>query len=167
LKVTQKRGVLTCRPPFKNAPAAFLRARFLGAMRIVNADDRIASHRRRSRRAIKCLRTGRHKEIITPLPAAASRSDRRQPFSSRLSRDTVRFPTTRPEKSAAGCYTATQRNDETLRGCTPTNRPGTTAARIAGQAAMEAMELDPYILVHALGRDSSWGRLSGSARLNQ
>jgi hypothetical protein len=33
------------------------------------------------------LRTGRPKEIIPPLPAAASRSDRRQPFSSRLSRD--------------------------------------------------------------------------------
>jgi tetratricopeptide (TPR) repeat protein len=35
----------------------------------------------------KCLRTRRPREIITPLPAAASRSDRRQPFSSRLSRD--------------------------------------------------------------------------------
>jgi len=35
----------------------------------------------------KCLRTRRSKEIITPLPAAASHSDRRQPFSSRLSRD--------------------------------------------------------------------------------
>ena len=34
----------------------------------------------------KCLRTGRPKQIITPLPAAASRPDRRQPFSSRLSR---------------------------------------------------------------------------------
>src|SRR3984893_15698786 len=34
----------------------------------------------------KCLRTRRSKEIITPLPAAASPSARRQPFSSRLSR---------------------------------------------------------------------------------
>jgi hypothetical protein len=31
--------------------------------------------------------------------------------------------------------------------------------------AMEAMELDPCIVVHALGQDSSWGRLSGAARL--
>ena len=38
-------------------------------------------------------------------------------------------------------------------------------SRIAGLAAMEAMELDPCIVVHALGQDSSWGRLSGAARL--
>jgi hypothetical protein len=83
-----KGGVLTCRPLFKNAPAAFLRARFLGAMRIVNADqqsDSLMSLQIAPRK--KCLLTGRPREIITPLPAAASRSDRRQPFSSRLSRD--------------------------------------------------------------------------------
>src|ERR1700738_1811578 len=40
----------------------------------------------------KCLRTRRSKEIITPLPAAASPSDRRQPFSSRLSRDSLPPP---------------------------------------------------------------------------
>src|ERR1700730_17770017 len=40
----------------------------------------------------KSLQTRRSKEIITPLPAAASHSDRRQPFSSRLSRDTTETP---------------------------------------------------------------------------
>jgi hypothetical protein len=104
LKVAQKRGVLTCRPLFKNAPAAFLRARFLGAMRIVNADQRsdspmsleIAPRK-------KCLRTRRSKEIITPLPAAASHSDRRQPFSSRLSRDTRVLAKERPETKIIVC----------------------------------------------------------------
>jgi hypothetical protein len=38
--MAQKGGVLTCRTLFKNAPAAFLRARFLGAMRILNVDQR-------------------------------------------------------------------------------------------------------------------------------
>jgi len=58
--------------------------------RIMNADqqsDSLMSLEIAPRK--KYLRTGRPKEIITPLPAAASRSDRRQPFSSRLSRDMV------------------------------------------------------------------------------
>src|SRR5690242_13026723 len=37
----------------------------------------------------KCLRTATPGKIILPLPAAASHSERRSPFSSRLSRDTV------------------------------------------------------------------------------
>src|ERR1700737_4459395 len=58
----------------------------------------------------KCLRTRRSKEIITPLPAAASHSDRRQPFSSRLSRDMLDLEPhdlTRPQSAA---ITETEQN---------------------------------------------------------
>src|SRR5208337_2723357 len=79
LKAAQKRGYLTCRPLFKNAPAAFLRARFLGAMRILSADQRsdsLTSMEIAPRK--KCLRTSGLKAIMTSLPAAASHSDFRR-----------------------------------------------------------------------------------------